>query len=299
VLTRAASPAGTILIVLTVSYLVLTSSANRGTGFTIPLVPLVVVLAVTCLVRLPRIPRNALVAMLAVAVVGVAIGKTEVSGALGEPRCISLPMLGCSIVTDGRGVVHRLLEATGYDGTDPAVARAGAPGGWVRVTDRAARSMHASAAGDGTPPVVAFASRDPLFNTNTVGLAWRDRFGSVLPMAQLRPDEGGDTRLNYLRRLVDPAFGLPSLLLTTDRGRYEFPPKVTQPRAEAAARCVGFQVVDHFTLPDGREARVWQRTVPTPAQFDDRALRALLRRCDASGAAQTSVSRSSSRNAAM
>ena len=45
----------------------------------------------------------------------------------------------------------------------------------------------------------------------------------------------------------------------------DFPPLVTQAKAEAAARRVGFHRVWATTLPDGRRLRLWVRPAPAPA----------------------------------
>ncbi len=149
------------------------------------------------------------------------------------------------------------------------------------MTKRAAEAVHEAAARSGLPTVVFFASHDPLFNTNTVGLDWRESYGDLLPVGQLRPDDGGDTIRNYLRKLADPAYGQPTFLFAADRGRYEFPPKVTQPRAERAAACLGFRLQRTFRLPDGRAARLYERTVPLPPAVTGRAWRMLERACAA------------------
>ncbi len=281
VLEMGAMPAGSITIVLVATYLVMTSSSNAGTGFMVPLVPLVVVLGAAAIMKLPSPGRAVLVAVLACALLVIAVGKTTVTGQVAQARCVTIPLLDCVSLTDGRGHIQRVVTAEGLHMRDPDAARRGPPGAWVRVARRAAEALHEAAGPSGLPPVVFFASRDPLFNTNTVGLDWRELYGELLPVGQLRPDDGGDSIRNYLRKLADPAYGQPTFLFAADRGPYEFPPKVTQPRAERAAGCLGFHLQRTFRLPDGRGARLYQRQVPLPPAVTGRAWRMLERSCAA------------------
>lgn len=259
-----ASPAGAVGIVLVVSYLVLTTSQIGGTGFVLPLAPLTIVLWAGALAALPwRRLRHALAGSLVlVALLGL-VSKTTLSGPLAGHSCLRLPALDCAPVVDSRGVGHKLPHATWAD-VDPSAARRGAAGQWIRVAEEAASFAIGYAAERGVRPVVFFASRDPLFNTNTVGLAGRLHEEQVIPMGQLRPDQGGDTVANYRRRLDDPRYGWPNLLITVDRGPYEYRPVVDQAEAERAARSLGFELVHRQVLPDGRLARFfWLQRGPS------------------------------------
>lgn len=86
-------------------------------------------------------------------------------------------------------------------------------------------------------------------------------------------------RANFLRKLIDPQFGQPTFLFTTDPGRYEFQPKVTQPLADQAARCVGFVEQATLTLPDHRQARLYERATPIPAPLTNQTETELAARC--------------------
>ena len=109
----------------------------------------------------------------------------------------------------------------------------------------------------GVVPVVAFASRDRLFNTNTVQLEAEIGAGRDIPTGQLLATLPGDTVAAYRAQLTEPQYGEPNVLVTVDASADEYQPQVTQAKAEQAATSVGFVPVDDFTLPDGRHGRIW------------------------------------------
>jgi hypothetical protein len=255
-----ASPTGVTVTVFVGGYAALSSTSHAGFGFIGPLVPLAVCLGVAAIWTLDRPWRLALASCLLLSAGAVALGKTLVDGPAAAHRCVSLPTLGCAVASDGS--TPGFLVTAG----DPDAARSGELGAWARAGDDVV--LRVIDATDGAPTgrvVLAFASRDPLVNTNTVSLAWRLREGDRLPVAQLRPDIGGDEVDAYAGFLADPRYGQATLLLAIDPGPGEFQPRVTQAHAEAAARCLGFELVDRWQLPDEREARLYQRTEPVSA----------------------------------
>jgi Dolichyl-phosphate-mannose-protein mannosyltransferase len=253
-----ASPAGTVGIVLVVSYLALTSSRTSGTGFYVPLVPFVVLMWGTALrVVCWGWVRAALAWALVATAVLTVVSKAEVNGPLAGPRCASVPALDCVRIVDGRGVSQQQPAVQQWATLDPSRARRGLGGDWVRATNEAASFAIDYARERGVDPIVFFASRDPLFNTNSVGLAGRVSDDHAIPMGQLVPDPGGDTIQNYRRHLDDPRFGWPNVLITVERGPHEFRPAVDQAKAARAARKLGFELVHRQRLPDGRVARFY------------------------------------------
>ena len=247
VVAGAVSPVGIVAIVTAVSYLALTSGSDRGTGFVVPLIPLVVALGVASIASRGGALRAILAIALVASVAVPAIGKTTVSGPLATFRCVQISTIGCVTVTDSRAVWERELPYVGMSGTNPEAARAGPPGAWVRVVDRAAVWVHETAITSNTFPVVFFASLDPLFNTNTVTLAWSQRYTAPLAAGQLEPDQPRDTQASYLRTLAAPEFGQPTFLFTTDPGRFEYQPRVTQPLTERPPNASGSFSYDPFS----------------------------------------------------
>lgn len=249
------TPAGIVGVVAAGTYLVLATNRGGGSGFEAPLIPLVVVLLVGLLWSLTsHALRNTLISSLVAASALTAASKATVTGSVAGPRCVHLPTFQCVTIVDGRGVAQQQPWATTIARVSPALARRGPDGHWLTSAAQAATFSVSYARTHGVEPVVFFGSRDPLFNTNTVGLAGRIRGDWTIPMGQL--DSGrGDTVGNYRRQLTDPKLGWPNLLITLNPGPYEFRPPVNQATAERAARGVGFTLVDSLRLPDGRVAR--------------------------------------------
>jgi hypothetical protein len=78
-------------------------------------------------------------------------------------------------------------------------------------------------------------------------------------MAQLSTADG-DTVAAYRRFLSDPLHGQPNVLATSDGERNDFAPFVTQSRAVAAARSLGFRQFATVRQPNGEVVRLWWLT---------------------------------------
>jgi hypothetical protein len=242
--------AASVALVVACGYVALTSSANVGVGFTLPLSVLLLPLAVIALRRFPAAAVPAIAAVALVAAVNLAASSTLWSG-LSRDRQLDLPGLGRLSWLNGvpYAVWDIRTQVPGPESRFVASDRA-----WPRADARLAALLHAQA-GD---PVVAFASRSHILNTNTVGLAAVLGAQRGIPMAQLVADDG-DTVAAYERRLADPRYGLPGLLVTMSSEAGDYVPRVTQARAEIAARRLGFRLIRTLTLPDGRLLRVWSQ----------------------------------------
>src|SRR4051812_32769109 len=240
--------------VLVAGYLALSTSRNVGYGFTVPLVPLLVALALVPLTRL----RAARARPLAIGLVAIAAFNVVAlfgdASLLSRPRSVDVPGVGPVGVTNGR---PPFIGALRDQVPGPPLRFAPRERAW-QTTDRTlARFVLRYAAARGRQPVVAFASRHSAFNTNSLGLAAMLWSGRSIPMTQLTVDQGGDRVDAYARFLSDPAHGQPNFLVTPRSAAGDSTPHVTQARAGAAARSVGFRRVLTVQLPDGRFARVW------------------------------------------
>lgn len=277
-LSSLSSPFGLIAVVFVTSYFVFTTSPDPGTAFVYPLLPLALVMGMHALLSLPARAKAILVVGLVGSITLVAIGKTSVTGlgALTSRRCVDLPSLGCVPLADGRGNIHEGMQNWGLDLRHPDAARRGEPGGWVELSTQVAIELRKVLVT--RPAVIAFASRDPLFNTNSVTFAYRQLFGPDIPMTQLHADNG-DTELNYAMQLALPEFGQPTLLFTAERGPAEFPPFVSQVRATRAATCLGFERAGLFFLPDGRSSSLYIRNADEPPPATRRAVKRRVAKC--------------------
>lgn len=242
--------AATVAIVVTGGYLALTSSRNAGFGFTLPLSLLLLPLAAIALQRFRAAAVPAVIALATIAALNLAAASNLWSD-LSRERRLSVPTLGSPPWVNG---VHYALADIRTQVAGPETRFSERDRGWLRADKLlAARLLR-----EPGPPVVAFASRSHILNTNTVGLAAVQHFRRPLPMAQLVADEGDSVRA-YLRRLTDPRYGVPKVLVTMSSTAGDYWPRVTQAHAEHAARRLGFRLVHTLTLPDGREARVWSQ----------------------------------------
>jgi hypothetical protein len=251
---RAAAILALSLVVLE-GYLVLTSSRNEGTAFSLPWLPALVILAVTALASIPsHTLRLVLASALVVVSVGAAVSKSGWFEPLARVRTVSVPGFGSVVVTDGRGVTQRELVGAGYDigsvtHPPPAIHRRWLPLArevvvWsLRHTEQRGQPLHLS-----------LGFNDLIFGNSRLTLAaqlWLHRW---MPVDYLHSFTAGDTVASYRRQLVDP---LPvNALITADPGPRE---TITRTKVVAAARSLGFVPVKSFTMPDGRTIRIWWR----------------------------------------
>jgi hypothetical protein len=253
--------AAAVGVIAIAGYLALTSTSNQGTGFGVPIMPLLLALGAAALVHLqsPR-TRTALAAALVASAAFNLLSKADLT----QPASANAAVVGRT-VADGRGVIQRYLVAARYPQADLTRAPADQQRQWLPAAHDLARRIEEHASARGLEPIVCFASRDPLFNTNTLVLEARFADQRRVPVTQMDSRLEGDNVAAYRHALVDPSRGQPNYLVTADPAPNEFRGKVTQAYAETAARDLGFVEVESMLLPDGRETRLWWRGVPLPA----------------------------------
>jgi hypothetical protein len=251
----AVSDAFAVGFVFAAGWAALMTSRNTGDGFTLPISMLLPPLAVLALryYRLAVAPVAALVA--AIAALNLASTSSLWKG-LAEPRGVSVPGFGTQLWVNG--TPHPLaairVQLPGPD-TEFADRDAGWPEADREVADELLRRIYGGGLESG---VVAFSSRNRVISSNSVELALLLYHDTSIPFTQLEA-EPDDTVANYVKQLRNPEHGPPGMLLTMSRNQDDFPPLVTQSKAEAAARIVGFHRVWQTTLPDGRRLRLWVR----------------------------------------
>jgi hypothetical protein len=244
------SDALAVAVVAAGGYAALTSSRNAGFGFTLPLSVLLLPLAVTALRRFRSAAVPAIVLVALIAGLNLAASSSVWSG-LSRERQLTVP--GLSRLPWLSGVNYALADIR-LQVAGPETHFAARDRGWLRA-DKLLAGILLRLEG---PPVVAFASRSHVLNTNTVGLAAVLQSGQGIPMAQLVADDGDSVRA-YARRLTDPRYGLPRVLITMSSEAGDYRPHVTQAFAETAARRRGFRLIRTLNLPDGRLLRVWSQ----------------------------------------
>jgi hypothetical protein len=245
-----------LVLVVLEGYLVLSTSRNEGTAFSLPWLPALVVLGVVAAASIPaRAVRIALAAVLVAVSLGNVLSKSGWFEPLARTRTVVVPGLGHVLVTDGRGLIQREVGGDGYKITPvtkplPAMHRR-----WLPLAREVVGwSLH-RAEQRGEPLHLTLGLDDRIFGNSRLIMAaqlWYHRF---LPVDYLNAFPGGDTAASYRRQLLSPK---PENALVTG----EPPPSgssITRSKVEAAARSLGFARVRTFTMPDGRKIWLWWR----------------------------------------
>jgi hypothetical protein len=260
VLRLAASDTFAIALVFATGFAALMTSRNGGNGFTLPLSMLLPPLAVLALryYRIAVVPVAALVA--AIAALNVAATSSLWEG-LAKPRSVSVPGFDEQAWVNG---TPRTVDAIRVQVPGPSTEFVDRDRGWPEADRQLGSQLLGRIyAGDLTSGVVAFSSRNRAISGNSVGLAVLLYHDTSIPFTQLEA-EPDDTVANYERQLLNVEHGPPGMLITMSRNTDDFPPLVTQSKAETAARRTGFRRVWATTLPDGRRLRLWVRRGPAP-----------------------------------
>jgi hypothetical protein len=245
-----------LVLVVLEGYLVLSTSRNEGTAFSLPWLPVLVVLGVAAAASIPtRAVRISLAAVLVAVSFGNVLSKSGWFEPLARTRTVAAPGFGQVLVTDGRGLIQREVGGDGYAIRPltqplPAMHRR-----WLPLAREVVGwSLH-RAEQRGEPLNLTLGLDDRIFGNSRLILAaqlWYHRF---LPVDYLNAFPGGDTAASYRRQLLSPK---PENALVTG----EPPPSgssITRSKVEAAARSLGFARVRTFTMPDGRKIWLWWR----------------------------------------
>jgi 4-amino-4-deoxy-L-arabinose transferase-like glycosyltransferase len=251
---KAAAVVALVLVVLE-GYLVLTSSRNEGTAFALPWLPALVILAVAAAATIPmRVVRIALATALVVVSVGALLSKSGWVAPLATARSVSVPGLGSVVVTDGRGIIQRVVAGANYDIGPPTRPLPTMHRRWLPLEREVVGWSLSYARSRGQPLHLTLGLDDLLFGNSRLILAaqlWYHRF---LPVDYLRSFPAGDTVPAYRRQLLSPQ---PENELIT--GQERAGRTITRSKVEAAARSLGFVRVRSFTLPDRRRIWIWWR----------------------------------------
>ena len=254
----AASEPFAIGFVFAAGFAALMTSRNAGSGFSLPISMLLPPLAVLAL----RYYRHAAIPATAVVVAIGALNLASTSSlweGLAKPHVVSTPGFGYQPWISG---IPRPVDAIRVQVPGPSTKFVDHDLGWPEadeaVAEQLVRRIYAGGLESG---VVAFSSRNRAISGNSVGLAVLLYYDTSIPFTQLE-SEPNDTVANYVKQLRNVEHGPPGMLLTMNRNQDDFPPLVTQSKAEAAARKVGFHRAWAIALPDGRRLRLWVRPAP-------------------------------------
>jgi len=270
----------TVAMFVIVSYLVLSSTRNVGSGFELSLVPAAVLLIMTAASRAGRAAWPiALTVCTAAAVFAFAAESGVVPGSRSVTRSVSLGQVSMQVL-DSRGPLMRYAQVI-FGGCPSIVTcmHVRPPATdvtyltrWLAAADAGAGLIHTDAVGRDRDPVVFFSVQDPFFNTNSVDLAYQLTFHQALPTGLLLPPS--QAGLSLVRQLEAPQLGQPNLVVVgppsaVARSR-AFSPLTDPVIVRRALRADGFSQIGRLTLPDGRVMQLWWKprgpaipTVPT------------------------------------
>jgi len=247
---------GTLARVLVVAagYLALTSSRNQGTAFALPWLPVLVVLGVVAAASVPaRALRVGLAGAFVFASMVTILSKSGWIEPLATVRTVSVPGLGPVVVTDGSGLIQRELAGAGYDVeplTDPPPTMHRE---WLPLArDVIGWSLRRAENGD-EPLGMMLGTDDFIFSNWRLIMAAQLWYRRFQPVGYLQTFPHGDTVASYRRQLLEKPR---HAFITFEPAPYA---QVSRPKAEAAARSLGFVPVRSFTMPDGRLLWVWWR----------------------------------------
>jgi hypothetical protein len=240
-----------LFIVAAAGFGALMSSQNGGNGFTFPVAVLLPTLAVVALrrYRIAIVPVTVLV--VAVAAVNL-LANSNISDSISEPRLVEVPAFGEMpwISGEPHAVGNVRQQAPG-----PRTRFTSEDEGYVAVDVEMAKTLLEEIAPEGVPRLTAFASRNRVVSTNSIGLAGTVNFREGIPFTQLLAEP--DTVAHYEEQITGPELGEPTAVVTTSTEKGDFEPLVTQAKVETALKNLDFHLARQVAMPDGRKLRIW------------------------------------------
>jgi 4-amino-4-deoxy-L-arabinose transferase-like glycosyltransferase len=264
----AAGDAFAVLIVAAAGYAALMSSQNGGNGFTFPIAMLLPPLAVVALRRFRIAALPVTVIVVAIAALNL-VASSDIWDGASKTRNVEVPALGELPWVSGE---PHAVAAVRQQIPGPPTRFASQDEGWTKADAQLADLLLEPIGPEGPPRLVAFAMRNRVISTNSVGLAGLLHHHVGLPLTQLVP-EPSDSVANYRHQLTDPVLGEPPALVTTSSEAGDFEPVVTQKKVEIAAKRLGFRLTREIPLPDGRSIRVWVKGAAPKKQSRSAAAR--------------------------
>ncbi|MFL5873309.1 MAG: ArnT family glycosyltransferase [Solirubrobacterales bacterium] len=255
-----------LFIVAAAGFGALMSSQNGGNGFTFPVAVLLPTLAVVALRRYRKAIIPATVAVVAVATINL-LANSNISDSISKPRLVEVPTFGelrwISGEPNAVGNVRQQAEG-------PPTRFIAEDEGYVAVDVEMAKTLLEEIAPEGVPRLTAFASRNRVVSTNSIGLAGTVNFREGIPFTQILAEP--DTVAHYEEQITGPELGRPTAVVTTSTEAGDFEPLVTQAKVETALKNLDFHLARKVAMPDGRRLRIWvwdgknPRVGPLPAE---------------------------------
>jgi 4-amino-4-deoxy-L-arabinose transferase-like glycosyltransferase len=253
VLRIAAGDSMSVVLTFVLGFGALMTTRNAGDGFSIPISVLLPTIGVIVLKHRPALTVPAVVAVLGLGIFTTLSQQSVWTWASATVQ-VDLPGFRLPLPVI-KGAPNPVVESR-KQSPGPEWKFVAKDKGWPRADRRLIGIVEHLASAEKFSPVIDFATRGALLNTNTVQLAALTKYQRGLPLAQLLAEEG-DTQKSYEEQLE--AAGA-TVLVTASSELEDFPPAITQTRAEAAGRAVGFRRRRTIDLPNGRKLFIWTKS---------------------------------------
>ncbi len=236
----------------------LTTSGNKGSGFTSALVPAMALLTGWAFLRLPRVPARVLVsASVAVLALNTA-AAADPTTVLARPRAVQLPWVGDAVLVNGVGVIQNYTRGGQLHPTDGQLTDAQGRA-WHAAQVRVARQLDELG-----PAFTTFGFRHRLLNLNTVQLEQLLEGRPALAVTMVDPVSVPNDVEAMTDYLTTGSATTACLVLTARGQSFEIGPVVDPDLMAQAARAAGFHRRATVELPDRRTVVVWRRPSSCP-----------------------------------
>ena len=247
-----------LVVFIAEAVIALVSTQNKGSAFSAPFVPSAIVLSVYACHKLCSqlfFQRFAAATAATIALIGT---LPSIDWKLSHLWAVNIPILGPSIVMDGRGTIQQYEATGGFRSDRPAQPIQRDEGrAWVDISALTADKLNRLGSGQTT---TAFGFRHYVYNVNTVALEQWIHQGTWTALEMVDPIVTRDTVAGDVDWLTRGQAARACLLLTAEGEKAQFSPVVNQRTMVEAGREAGFESIDKWAMPDGQAVTLWRRT---------------------------------------
>jgi len=251
---RAAARSPLLMLALTVlcGLTALVSSPNTGTAFVLPLLPPLIALAV-CLAWSASsawVFRAAVFIVCMSVAAGVAAPYFDTHTI--QEKVSVVPVIGFIPIYSTKGQIDVYIDSSSAkDGRDKAVAAR-----WLGLIGRINAAISRQA--DGAATAVGF--KHDILNPSALGFDYLLTTQRQREFTPPDPVASGNTVQGYRDWLTAGAAKHVVFVLTSRGTEGEYAPFVDVEAVEQAARELGFQAIDTWSMPNGRPVTLWRRS---------------------------------------
>ncbi|WP_392710169.1 ArnT family glycosyltransferase [Rhizobium ruizarguesonis] len=255
----ASSPITPVSLFVFFSFLILSSSQNKGTAFIAPLLPPTIFLSTWAIFRLSdnRFYGIAVASALAFISMYAFIPMVDLNSETSTRTTHWLPFYGKVVYSDGSGTMQGYEAAFGINTAEPGKALPPETAeAWNQINQD---TLDAIGPFIGATRAVAFGFRNAVYNVNTLGLTNSLRGQPPLNLFQIEPLITGESAEGYLAWFASGPAAPACVLLSSPGEKGEFPPYVNTVLVESAAKQSGFVAAQTLSMPSGRVVTIWRR----------------------------------------